>query len=298
MKKKTILSTMLSLVATLIMVLTSTTTANAQVYAPAEPAGFDAAYYASSNPDVYAAYGDNYDALLNHYLTYGKFEGRKPYENAPTYTNTKTAAYNVLFIGNSITMHPVCDYWWGNYGMAASAPEKDYVHQVIAGLQQKYNTVDYDIVSYSVWERTGVGNKLVPNLDPVLANNYNLIVIQLGENSHDLANFEKNYDTLVSYVSKSNPYARIVLVGDFWTEKGGRDEAKLNVVNKYKTGYVDLSKVRKNKNYISSIGATVIGDDGQTHIIEFGPVAAHPNDLTMEAIAQAVLQIATNAAEH
>lgn len=37
---------------------------------------FDAEYYASHNPDVVAAFGDDPEALLNHYLTYGKAEGR------------------------------------------------------------------------------------------------------------------------------------------------------------------------------------------------------------------------------
>lgn len=37
---------------------------------------FDAEYYASHNPDVVAAFGDDPEALLNHYLMYGKAEGR------------------------------------------------------------------------------------------------------------------------------------------------------------------------------------------------------------------------------
>ncbi|MCD8131940.1 MAG: CAP domain-containing protein [Lachnospiraceae bacterium] len=37
---------------------------------------FDAVYYADNNSDVKALYGYDTDALLNHYLTYGKSEGR------------------------------------------------------------------------------------------------------------------------------------------------------------------------------------------------------------------------------
>lgn len=43
---------------------------------------FDAAYYASAYPDVAAAVGSDSEALLNHYLSYGKAEGRVPYSGA------------------------------------------------------------------------------------------------------------------------------------------------------------------------------------------------------------------------
>lgn len=38
---------------------------------------FDAEYYAQMNPDVVAVFGTGYDALYNHYVKYGKAEGRK-----------------------------------------------------------------------------------------------------------------------------------------------------------------------------------------------------------------------------
>lgn len=36
--------------------------------------------------------------------------------------------FNCLVIGNSITKHGKCDYWWGEYGMAASKLSNDYFH--------------------------------------------------------------------------------------------------------------------------------------------------------------------------
>lgn len=42
---------------------------------------------------------------------------------------------NILFIGNSITLHGKCNYWWGEWGMAASDKEKDYVHQLVKRLE-------------------------------------------------------------------------------------------------------------------------------------------------------------------
>lgn len=40
------------------------------------PASFDATFYANNNPDVVAAFGNTPEALYNHYLNYGKKEGR------------------------------------------------------------------------------------------------------------------------------------------------------------------------------------------------------------------------------
>lgn len=39
---------------------------------------FDAEYYAQTYPDVKAAFGNDESALYNHYVQYGKKEGRKP----------------------------------------------------------------------------------------------------------------------------------------------------------------------------------------------------------------------------
>ncbi|MBO4458042.1 MAG: CAP domain-containing protein [Butyrivibrio sp.] len=46
-------------------------------------AKFDYKYYADTYPDVKKAYGYNKEALWNHYVQYGKKEGRKCYEGDP-----------------------------------------------------------------------------------------------------------------------------------------------------------------------------------------------------------------------
>lgn len=43
---------------------------------------FDAEYYAINNPDVVGALGTDANVLYEHYKSFGKAEGRKPYENA------------------------------------------------------------------------------------------------------------------------------------------------------------------------------------------------------------------------
>ena len=44
--------------------------------------------------------------------------------------NWEDDAYNYLALGNSITKHAVCDYWWSEMGMAASSESNDYFHLV------------------------------------------------------------------------------------------------------------------------------------------------------------------------
>ena len=51
---------------------------------------------------------------------------------------------NVLFLGNSITRHaPAPEIGWDfDWGMSASAEEKDYVHVAVKLLEEKYNLIE------------------------------------------------------------------------------------------------------------------------------------------------------------
>ncbi|MBP3277474.1 MAG: hypothetical protein J6M44_00815, partial [Butyrivibrio sp.] len=53
----------------------------------AEAAAFDPVYYAERYPDVAAAVGTSQKALINHYITYGVYEGR--FQNAQEETEGK-----------------------------------------------------------------------------------------------------------------------------------------------------------------------------------------------------------------
>ena len=289
--------------------------ANTAIIVPQTKYMFDADYYAAMNPDIAAIYGTDFDSLLKHYVTRGKWEGRTPYENAVAFNPTVsdnveesqigTATdslvqanptgdiYKALFIGNSITLHPACSYWWGAWGMAASSADKDYVHQTVKGLQTMYPLVDYDVVGFSTWERNNVRSKILPNLDTTLSKDYDLVVIQVGENIKSMKHFKEDYETLVSYIKNSVPTAQVVLVGDFW-RMSGRDNIKKSVAEELGLDYIDLSAIRNNSSYISYIGAKVTGSDGRTHKVNDSAVAIHPNDKTMEYIANGIIDAVNN----
>lgn len=61
----------------------------------------------------------------------------------------------ILFLGNSITLHgPKADIGWtGDWGMAASEPEKDYVHQTVRMLRAENPGLSWRIGQLADWER-------------------------------------------------------------------------------------------------------------------------------------------------
>lgn len=74
MKKKMICTLMAT-----VLCLSTSITALASPETMPDGSVFDAEYYAETYPDVKAAFGDNKEALYNHYLNFGKAEGRNPY---------------------------------------------------------------------------------------------------------------------------------------------------------------------------------------------------------------------------
>lgn len=60
------------------MIIGSSTTVLAAPKTMPDGQTFDAEYYASTYPDVKAAFGNDEAALYNHYVQYGKAEGRNP----------------------------------------------------------------------------------------------------------------------------------------------------------------------------------------------------------------------------
>ena len=302
---------------------------NAQIIVPETKYVFDANYYANAYPEVAATYGKSFSSLLNHYITIGKWEGRAAYEGAPTFQianddaslalvtdseasvlqqaaintslvqpvdNSTTALqgtddgiYKALFIGNSITIHPLYSNWWGSWGMAATAPEKDYVHQTVSKLTEVKGPVDYDIVGFSSWERDNVRSKILPNLDNILAKDYDLVVVQVGDNVKNTKHFESDYETLVQYIKKSVPTAKVVCVGDFW-RMSGRDAMKSRVADRQQCSFIDLSSIKTSSRYTIGMGARVLGDDGRGHRVNDYAVSIHPNDIAMEYIANGIAE--------
>lgn len=72
----------------------STLSVNAQVVMTADSIEFDSQFYAMTNPEIVAEYGDTFDGLYRHYLEHGKEEGRLP--NASAGVSTKALSTVVI----------------------------------------------------------------------------------------------------------------------------------------------------------------------------------------------------------
>ena len=84
-------------------------TAYAQPKTMTDGAVFDAEFYAETYPDVKAVFGNDEAALYNHYIQYGKSEGRLAY--APENNTSATQASSI----SGVKMEPGDD----NYLKAA-----------------------------------------------------------------------------------------------------------------------------------------------------------------------------------
>ena len=75
-----------------------------------------------------------------------------------------SANYNYLAIGNSITIHPLNEYWWNECGMAATTAENDYVHLVASALDAKiyaYNFATWELMGHDRGETLSLLDELI-----------------------------------------------------------------------------------------------------------------------------------------
>lgn len=139
-------------------------------------------------------------------------------------------AYRILFIGDSITRHGTNDdvkrrLGWGHVaGMAASSPEKDYVHLLSARIQETMPDRKVEIY-YRGRDKTkngpnphrgGTAAAAVHGLDGALSLEPHLFVIQLGEHEEASkgADFvREHYEKLVTFFDGQDARPRVLVAG-------------------------------------------------------------------------------------
>ena len=192
-----------------------------------------------------------------------------------------------IVLGNSITIHGINTYWWGEWGMAASTRENDFVHKLESIINSHDLNYVCNPVNISNWERTLDLDSI--NFMALNIADYDVIIIRLGENISDDVESEVceiAFKDLINSIKEQNKDAKIYMTGVFWPNTS-KEIAIKNAASSENVKYINIDKFCSDAN-IHSIGDHVYGDDGLLHTIEHKGVALHPNDSGMEAIAEEI----------
>jgi lysophospholipase L1-like esterase len=194
-------------------------------------------------------------------------------------------ADRVLFLGNSITLHGPAPHigWSGNWGMAASALEKDYVHLLLRRLSEATGrTPEAMIQNLADFERNYPTYDVGSALKKQLEFNADLVIVAIGENvpafpSQEAKDrFSNALASLLAALKKhGNP--AIFVRSCFWPDKT-KDEVLRQVCREAGATFVDISRLAKDESHYAR---------SERKFVHAG-VAAHPGDKGMRAIADAL----------
>lgn len=116
-----------------------------------------------------------------------------------------------------------------------------------------------------------------------------MVTVQLGENINNISTLEADFRELLSCIRVNAPQAVIVVIGDFWDPKDSRAMIKKKVAAKEGLGFIDISDIGDDDEYMCGLDSQVYGMDGKMHIVKHEGVAKHPNDKAMEVIAKRIV---------
>lgn len=197
---------------------------------------------------------------------------------------------NVLCIGNSITKHAKCDYWWSECGMAASSKDHDYVHLLQKWLEGEFANVSVNAVNFSDWERTYWDRfQTTAEINDFLAENLNLVILQLGDNIVDHSSLSEDLTELLKYIEEKCPNADIIVLGCFYF-RPSIDLIKLNTCISLRINFVSLDAIQTDQ-YRRAKNDTVYDDEGNPHTISHSGTTMHPNDKAFEFIASEIINL-------
>lgn len=187
---------------------------------------------------------------------------------------------NILILGNSIVAHdPAPEIGWNcDWGMAASARDKDFVHL----LNDRFHAIDSNI--HVVWQNISVYENNYETYDLTLLHNYrnaDMIIIKISENvkyepGMDVG-FIESYNNLLHYLAPSDSVVKIIVEG-FWPTPV--NDMIRNYAKKNNYPFVPLADLFENDKSNAAIG-----------LFEHEGVANHPSDKGMHNIASRIWEV-------
>ena len=194
--------------------------------------------------------------------------------------NSAGKGKRILLLGNSITLHGVLESigWTYECGMAASSPEKDYVHLLMSKIQKENPDAVIYVCQVSQWEiNYKKPDEVFEKYSLARDFNADIIVARFIENcssvDFDKEIFKDKYCQLIDFFNSSGK-ADIILTTGFWMHPGDDGIKEIGTER-------NLPVI-----YLGDLGA----DDKMKAIglFEHNGVANHPGDAGMEAIADRI----------
>lgn len=194
-----------------------------------------------------------------------------------TVTVKKVSFTNILILGNSITYAPANPVggWNGNWGMAASAAGKDYVHLLAAKFKQGNVNTTVQAKNIAAFEVENSTYDFDKELKAYRDSKPDLLIMRISENvplGFDSASFAKQYQALLAYMKVGNSNLKILAAGSFWS---GHERSDM-ILSQY-TPYVSLS---------------FLGNDVSNYAFDMqnasDGVKLHPGDKGMQRIAETI----------
>jgi len=187
--------------------------------------------------------------------------------------------YNVYYLGNSITLHgPNPDIGWiGNWGMAATSEENDYVHKLNKKLDNEYKNnyrINYGVRNIANWERD-----FSTKIDALELNNIDLLIIRLGENvDEDYALNNNYYEALNSLINRfKGNNTQVIITDNFWPSV-------------YKDNIQKTAAIDNNYYFVQINDLCSNAENMALGQFEHSGVAMHPSDIGMENIALRIFE--------
>ncbi len=191
----------------------------------------------------------------------------------------------IVFIGNSITIHAPAPGigWTHDWGMAASAPEKDYVHIVTRGIEEKTGKqADVRIRNLAAFERH-FNEYDFTKLQDLVDFKPDYLVVALGENVPALQTTEERlayrdkFIQLLACFLKNDAKPKTVVRGVFWKNEW-KDEMMSKAAKAQNVPFLKL-------NLSSDPSMKALG------LFEHKGVQSHPGDKGMAEIANLILKV-------
>lgn len=187
----------------------------------------------------------------------------------------------VLFLGNSLTWHgpkPAVG-WSGNWGMAATAAEQDYVHLLESRVKALHPETMFQSANIADSFERKFWKYEAGDFQKFKAWNPDLIVLEIGENIDDsLAvkyQLDQHLTRLVNEISGGRA-VKVCLVGSFWPNQHIDKLMKsASIRNNWK--YVDLQGLYKDRTKNTAMKQ-----------YQNKGVGMHPSDMGMKNIADRI----------